>query len=231
MVPPVLNTSSTTITLVPGFMAATYILAVLCLLAVVPFAGMWHFTSPSVYYRPLMLQSLMLLYLLTALLFEDWGGFAKDAAGLLLAVIVFNNAVMTNIAYFHMQVCYERTYAGAVEMAVEIHNVQDREEFADFAVIGNRYDKFLWPMYDAATGQLTRPGDMYILTGLLEQNLLVDQIQITQFLSHNLGLTLPVAGADKATAISASEAFAQMPVWPAEGSLAVIDNTLVMKIS
>ncbi len=71
------------------------LLAVLSLALCVPCAGMWHFASEDVGYRPMMLQSLSLLYVFGAILFDRWfKSKFSNLVGILLAIIIFNNAIV-----------------------------------------------------------------------------------------------------------------------------------------
>lgn len=207
------------------------LLVMLGILAVIPFAGMWCFTSYTVSYRPLMLQSLMVLFLFTGILYETWAGaLLKNAAALLLTIIVLHNALLANISYFYMNLCYERTYADAVEMASEIHNVADTDDFTNMAVLGNRYQDVQWG-FQNSDGTLSREGRFYILTSLLEENLLVDEWQISGFLNWYMDMNIPKASGERCNELSQSELVQQMPIWPADGSIAVVDDTLVIKLS
>lgn len=208
------------------------VLVVLGLLAVIPFAGMWCFTSYTVSYRPLMLQSLMVLFLFTAIVYEEWtGALLKNAAALLLTLIVLHNALLANISYFYMNLCYERTYADAVEMVSEIHNVADTSDFTNMVILGNnRYNDVQWG-FQNSDGSLSREGRFYILTSLLEKNLLVNEWQVHGFLNWYLNTEIPFADAETKNTLHQNPLVQQMPVWPAEGSIIVIDNTLVLKLS
>ena len=207
------------------------VLVVLGLLAVIPFAGMWCFTSYSVYYRPLMLQSLMVLFLFTAVLYQDWTGpLLKNAAALLLSIIVLHNALLANICYFYMNLCYERTYADVVEMVSEIHNVGDDAEYTDMAVLGNRHSETLWGWQDE-DGGLGREGRFYLLTSLLEKELLVDEHQVAGFLNWYTGMEIPRADSGRVSELSQDIRVQEMPIWPADGSIDVVDGTLVIKLS
>lgn len=207
------------------------VLILLGLVAIVPFAGIWYLTSSSLFYRPMMLQSLMLLYLLTALLFEDWArDITKNLVGLLLTVIIFHNAILANICYFHMNLCYERTYADLVDMMSDIRDMRSEGEFTHLAVVGNRFADVQWG-YQNEQGELTKEGKFYLLSGLLEQNLLVDADQISGFLYWYTSERIATADYATCQELMTREEVQTMPVWPAEGSLKIIDGNLVLKLS
>ena len=208
------------------------VLLALCLMAVIPFACIWHFTSEHVGYRAMMLESLTLLFVLTAVLYERWAApTVKNAVCLFLLVIVFNNALMANISYFYMNLCYERTYAEGVEMISEIHDLQDTYEFDKIAVVGTRIHEVQYESIDPDTGKIQPTGSIHILSGLLEQSLLYDSEHTTRFLQTTFGLDLTPLSQTQADALLDTAAVQNMGCWPSGDSMAVMGDTLVLKLS
>lgn len=204
----------------------------LCIIAVVPFACIWHFTSDSIGYRPMMLQSLTVLFVLTAILYEEWAGaLIKNAAALILAIIIFNNAIMANISYFYMNLTYERTYADGVEMMVQIHDLSDQYEFDQIAVIGNRAADMTWTALEAETGKTAPAGKIFMLSNLLETNLLMNRAQVLSYMKATFGLELEEVNGKKLAYLSELPEVAAMGCWPAGNSMAVIDGVLVVKLA
>lgn len=131
------------------------VLMAFCLIAIIPFACIWHFVSDSVEYRAMMLQSLTLLFVLTALLYEKWAQpIFKNVVCLFLVFIIFDNALMANISYFYMNQCYERTYADGLEMMLEIHDLQDMYDFDRIAVVGDKLEEVQWEIVDSENGKV-----------------------------------------------------------------------------
>ena len=209
-----------------------FFLVMLCLIAIVPFACIWHFVSSSVGYRALMLQSLTILFVFAALMFERWSKkYLKNIAGAFLLVIVLNNALMANISYFYMNFCYERTYADGLEMILEIHDMQNMHEVDKIAVIGNRLAEVQWEIVDAVSGGVSPAGKIHMLSGLIETNLLIDHEHTVPFLNATYGLELTSATKVEQELLAQTEIVANMPCWPAEGSMCVIDGTLIIKLA
>lgn len=207
-------------------------LLVLCLIAVVPFACIWHFTSDSVGYRAMMLQSLTLLFVLTAVLYERWAKpVTKNVVCLFLMLIVFNNALMANISYFYMNLCYERTYAEGVEMMAEIHDLQDAHEINNIAVIGDRLAKVQWPISDPKTGKIAPAGKIHMLSALIETNLFTDAEHTVPFLKASFGLELEPVNSEKLAELSEIPEVQSMGCWPSGDSIAVLDDILVIKLA
>ena len=207
-------------------------LLIFSLLVIVPFAGIWHFVSKYVYYRAMMLQCLTLLFVLTALFYERWGKtLAKNAICIFLIMIIMNNALMANISYFYMNLCYERTYAEGVEMMIKIHELQDKYEFEQIAVVGIRTEGVAHKPIDTETGKMLVVGKFYILSGLLENTLLYDSEHVTRFLKTTFGLDIePLERSQRNELLNTAKVRA-MGSWPAEDSIDVIDNILIIKLS
>lgn len=207
-------------------------LVLLCLLAIIPFACIWHFVSSSVGYRALMLQSLTILFVFAALMFERWSKkYLKNIVGAFLLVIVLNNALMANISYFYMNLCYEQTYAEGVEMMITLHNFQDKYEFNKIAVVGNKIVNVQHEDIDNETGKMNLTGKIHILSGLLEKTLLYNDEHVVRFLHATFGLELESASKAEQELLAQTEIVANMPCWPAEGSMCVVDDILVIKLA
>lgn len=208
------------------------VLTSLCLMAIVPFSGIWNFASANVGYRPMMLQCLTLLFVLVAVLYERWADqITKDAVCLLLVLIIFNNALMANISYFYMNLCYERTYAEGIEMISEIHNLQDEYDIKNIAILGSRLDDVQWPTTDYETGKIAPAGKIHMLSMMLEESLLYDSIHTTLFLRTTFGLDLPESDTNQINLLLDTDDVRNMGCWPSGDSIKVIDNTLVIKYS
>lgn len=204
----------------------------LCLLSIIPFAGIWHFTSDTVGYRAMMLQSLTLLFLLVALLYERWAKpAAKNAVCLFLLLVVANHALMANISYFYMNLCYERTYAESLEMIIRIHALQDEYEIDDIAVVGNRLAQANWPAFDEEEGKMLPAGKTLILSAMLETTLLINSDHVQAFLRANYDLELKSVSHERLEQICEFPQVQSMGCWPAGDSMAVIDGTLVIKLA
>lgn len=207
------------------------VLLILCCFAIVPFACIWHFTSDSLTYHMMMLQGLTVLFVLTALLYENWSkSILQNALCILLLMIVINNALIANISYFYMNLCYERTYAEGMEMVMEIHNIEDEYEYDKIAVIGRRMDDVKWDRFDPGTGKSTPVIVNPLFDGLFETSLLYDWEHTVLFLRNTFGLVRPVATMEEMAILSDSQEVQEMECWPSDDSIKVIDNTLVIKL-
>ena len=207
-------------------------LVALCLVAMVPFGCLWHFASEQVEYRAIMLQCYTLLFVLAAVLFEKWAKpKAKDLVCLLLVLMVFNNALIANISYFYLHFCYERTYAESVEMMIDIHDLQDEYEFDKIAVIGSRIDDLRHENIDPETGKILGVGKFHILSRIMQKSLLFDSVHVRLILNQTYDLDLEHASGEAYQALYESQEVREMGSWPANDSMTVIDDILVIKLS
>lgn len=208
------------------------ILLILCLCMIIPFTSIWHFASASVWYRAMMLQSMTLLFVLTALLYEKWTKIiAKNIVGLFLILTVFNNAIIANICYFYMNMCYERTYAEGMEMMIKIHALQNEYEVNKIAVIGNRINEVQYKDIDLETGKIQLIGKIHVLSGLLEKTLLYDSDHTTKFLKATFGLELEPLNNMQSNALLRCKEVQDMECWPLDNSISVIDDIIIIKFS
>lgn len=207
-------------------------LLMLCLAAVIPFACIWDFVSDDVGYRAMMLQSLTLLFVLTALLYERWAKPAlRNIVCLFMIAVIANNALMANISYFYLNLCYERTYAEGIEMMMEIHDLQDAYDFNKIAVVGTKIYEVRFGANDSETMVMQVSGKIRILSGRLEKTLLYDSAHTTKFLRATFGLDLEVLDKTQRNSLLNSAEVQAMGCWPEGDSIAVIDDILIIKLS
>lgn len=208
------------------------LLFLLCLLLLVPFSTIWHFTSSSIGYRPMMLQCCTLYFLFCILLFERWSSSSlKSFVATFMLVVVANNALLANISYFQMNLCYERSYADGLEMTMRIHEIEAKQSFNQIAVIGNKLEAVQFQNIDFNTGKMRPSGQVHILNGGLETTLLFNAEHILPFLKYTFGIDYPSLSRSERLSLSKTEAVRAMPCWPDPGSLAVNDSVLILKIS
>ena len=208
------------------------LLLMLCLLAIVPFACMWNFVSDSVIYRPMMLQSLCMLFVLTAVLYERWAKpVLKNLIALLLIVIVFHNAVMANISYYYMNLCYERTYAEGMKMNDIIRDYQEEYQVEKIAIVGNRIEEVQWTFADQQTGEIAPAGRIFMLSAVLETSLLIGTDPTLSFLSATFGMELEPVSTSRLAELQELPEVKSMDCFPSKGAFAVIGDTLVIKLS
>jgi len=190
-----------------------------------PFAVcIWYFTSPAVDYHPLMLQSLAAPYLFAAVLYERWfPPRASGAAGLLLAAILLNFSLQANISYFYLHRCYETTYQTCGEMLGRIHLLTDMDPI-QITVAGSTFDRSLLDGTSEARA-------VHNMSQLLQKSLAFDQGHLVEFMRITFDCDLVYPSGEEQQRLRESPEAASMPCWPAAGSVAVVDGTVVIKLS
>nr|MBQ8244271.1 glucosyltransferase domain-containing protein [Oscillospiraceae bacterium] len=203
----------------------------LSLLLIIPCSCIWAFVSRSVLYRPMMLMCFAVLYLFTLVLFERWAAHRwANLAALLLAVTAFNFSLMANISYHYLNKCYERTYAIGIQMMLDMEEMKDEYSFEKMAVVGDAWLEDTLVTYDRETQRQTPASGVDVISRYMYNDLMYDHFRITTFLTEFIGVDLETASWTEALALEKDPAVQEMPVWPAEGSLRVIGDTLVIKI-
>ena len=197
-----------------------------CLAASVPMVSIWNFLSDGVSYRPMMLHSICVFYILALILFDKWVGVKISTLfGLFMAVMVFNFSVMANISYFYLDKCYEKSYYMGSQMMERIEEAQQEEEsITQIAFVGNRVEEVaITPGF---------PGNrIHLLGSLLETDLLYNHEHAYLYLKGMYGLELPNVTKQHLDELECQNEVQQMGIWPEEDSVAVIDGVLVIKLA
>jgi len=207
------------------------VLLLLCLFAIVPFACIWYFVSSGVGYATRMLQSLVLLYVITAVLYEKWAKtLLKEVVCAILFLVVLNNGIVANICYFYMDLSYERTYAEALEIYLEIHDLQEEYEFDKMAMVGTRSAEDV-VFYKTYEGKLQKEGQYHIVSNMVHKTLMFESGLISQFLTNTLGMDVHSLSKEQCEEMKEHPEVQKMPCWPAEGGMTVINDVLVIKFA
>ena len=198
----------------------------LVLLACVPMISIWEFTSDTVFYRPMMLHSVSVFYILALILCNRWvKPKFSTIFGLLTAAMVFNFAVMANISYFYLDKSYERSYYIASEIMEEIEELTLPEggKVIKIAFIGDR-------------GQETRLDNKYpsnqnfMMSKLLESDIISNGEHAYRFMENLFGLNLPEVTSQEQKQLEKNPQVQNLPTWPNRDCVAVIDDTVVVRL-
>lgn len=137
-----------------------------------------------------------------------------------LSLIVLCNTYFANEAYLASHLQYENAYAFYTSLLSDIRMHPEFDENTQLAVIG-RWD---YPDYFSRKFDFT-----YHLFGY--QSSSPAGYSMDRFLEYYVGFSIPFASAEKTKRIENSEEFAQMPTYPDYGSIRMLDDTLVVKLS
>ncbi len=229
------------------------LLLLLCLVSLPFGCYVWMLTSPDVTYRVIMLQSMCILYIFAAVLFDRWvydcgHRIQGNAALLLLTAIVFNNSVAANMSYAYMEKCYEKTYADAVELTARVHLLDDGS-IRYVALCGTlepweQEDHFdpsklrqlgAWKHMDKT---ILTPQFLSLYTDFdlsyyrdngIEHPLVENEPNIPA--PYDWEFRFPTLSAGDTLALAQTEQVKNMPVWPARDSVQVFGDTVVVKLS
>lgn len=233
------------------------LLFLLCLLSLPFGCYLCYFISPGVEYFTRMLQAIVVLYILLGVLCERWGRErSKSLTMLLLCAVVFSNAVTANVCYTQLNRCHEQSLATAAELSARIHMEDDgtAEAVAFVGSVGGNWtlteEDMMEPSGLGSLGQLkmvnySLPSDRDLIVLFLNRYLdftleyyrthdkqpPVYQFSQTAPVPHGYELRFPVADEKTLEAISETEDYRTMGVWPGKNSVRQIGNTIVVRFS
>ena len=229
------------------------LLLVLCVAALPVGCYIWYLTSLDVFYHALMLQSVCLLYVLTAVLYDRWmcvpGG---NAAGyIVLAIltgVVFNNSVTANIYYNYMDQSVRNTQAAAIELSTRVHLLDDGT--IKYVAIYGGLDGYTQEDHFKAE-KLRQLGGWKVLNRTILSPLylsLYTDFDLSYYRINGIDYPVvendpdipapqdwefrfPLLDSDGRKALAQTEQVQSMPIWPARDSVQVIGDTVVVKLS
>lgn len=208
------------------------------------------FTSPDVNYHALMLQSVCVIYILLAVLWDRWfKPRYSTVVTVLLAAIIFNNSICANIYYQFLDQCIKKTQAVATELNTRVHLLDDGT-VKNIAILG-KLDVY---GDEAETDpQLLREIGpwKFVPRTLLSEMFLHTYTDFNLSYYRQNGLEFPKAEFDRGNlpvpkdwdlyfptvsdgekaALMDTEAVKAMPIWPAADSVQVLGDTIVIKLS
>ncbi len=203
---------------------ALFVLFLLCIAAVPFFAFIWNFVRVSGSYHLVMLQSLCVIYIFSLILSQKYLKKAPRAlAAALFAVIVFRFTVQANVCYFEMDKSAERTRTMATEIVTRVHEL-DEGNVEKFAIVGGEEVSL------AALNQ-EKTGEIMVNAHQITDNLIFDHPHGGAYLTEISGIGYPAVSESELGELESSPQVLDMPTWPHKGSVAVIDNVAVIKLS
>lgn len=137
----------------------------------------------------------------------------------------YDSVVITNKAYFKMDVVYKQTYAYSLKLTQRIESTDDYVVNMPVAFVGS-VNPENHPSYTSGVFI-----ELNSMTGVETEWSALQDPTIREFCEYYLGVTLPAVSGDKLNALRSSETVQQMPNYPAAGSIALIDDVIVVKLS
>lgn len=205
-------------------------LLLLVLIGILPLAinCMYLITSDESIHT-LVLYGFVSLYILAAVLAED--ALAAEPLGLCrnaflnlltlaLSLILVSNIYLANEAYLHMYLRYENTYAFYATLVTDLRNTPEFTEDSKIAVIGN------WEKPEFYEEEF---GFLHKLTGV--HGIAPDSYSKNRFLEYYIGVELNFPTEAELTTLQNTPEFEAMAAYPYHGSIQMIGDTLVVKLS
>lgn len=202
-------------------------------LAAVPFACYaLYFISPDMDYHNLMVMGNCMIYVLLLLFYERLQNipkkilFVKQWVILLLSLCLTYVFVLTaNISYQKLHMAYERSYGVLVRIADRIEQMPEALGCQKIAVIGS--------LAGSEPYSVVLPPDMTGITDgfiIRKQDITMRENVLQAMLKDYAGLDYQNTTAAEIEQVMESEVFAEMAAWPKQGSIAVWEDILVIRL-
>lgn len=161
------------------------IIFVIANLLFIPTAYIWDFvSSEGIGYRLMMLYCVGLLYLMGVALADKLMSIRfGNCYIVLMAAIIFNFGLIDNIGYYNLNLCWEQTYATAIQMQDRLQQLEGYEDTNDILIVGTlalkNDNKREW-----VTDRIPE------MIGVADVNLMRNQDLIIPILNTDLGMTV-----------------------------------------
>ena len=203
---------------------------IFCLICIPPSVNVIYFISDGVIFHMLMRHTWCLLFISIAIFSEKAAPYisiTKRAllewtASLTMLLVVWNYILLSNISYFNMNFRYEKTYSLCLKIREHLESSEDFDKDRPIAFIG-RYSKvykdydlmdFLEPMTGTNGAIIPASGRAYLA-----------------FFQNCLGEDYTIVTDEDADILSQTQEFQDMPRFPKEGSIQVINGVTVVKLN
>ena len=218
------------------------IILIALLAAVLPLAaGSIVIMSPKAYIHLLMVYGCAAVFLAPAVIFESAascrdriklcvsaGALKKAASASFVAVVLtsalssVNYAWQTNGNYMLLHYTDEQTTEYFSSLITRIRSTEGYRDDLPLAIVGDTFS-------DGAYFNFAYADSPFRYTGTDESFLNI--YSRDKWLLYYFGFAQPFADADTLAALSSSDRVASMPQYPDDGSIAVIDGVIVLKLS
>ena len=200
------------------------LLLILVATVAIPFAvAMWEFTSEAVTLHPVTLTSLSILYIFLGVIVEEFLNIKwKNVVMVLLSVIIVEQSVLANIAYYYANKSYEATLSEATEMLTRIHLLDT--DATKIALVGSQ------PTDIEDVDELA--ARYYFLVLSLDVSYVVyGSEHLVTIMNDYLNQDYEEATYAEVEALEETEEVQEMGTWPSSDSVEVVDDYIVIKLS
>ncbi|TFE03995.1 glucosyltransferase domain-containing protein [Jeotgalibacillus salarius] len=191
-----------------------------------------YFVSPGVTYHMLMVMAISAIYMLPVIIYDQMNFAGRTplmakayswVAVLLVSVIIYNFAVISNIAYFNMNLRYEKSFATMNRILDRMEQTENYDELQQIGIIGA-------PDIRSNIG-IKVWNSIPEMTGAMGDSFLAHPAHMEYMLNTYFGEDFYLIGDYTLDEFKERPEVEEMPVWPEEGSIQLIDNTLILKFS
>ncbi len=213
------------------------IVLTLALVASVPFgATIVNIISPDTFFHLLMRLPWVLLFIFVVVLAEkQLSGekvmnqrvikTLKATVAVGMVVFIWQFAILANIVAFNLNERYEKTYAICMRVADRLEQTPGYTTGTKVAILGGSFDHTYYIPSDMTRADLAgffgADGSVYAAASN----------ECAAVMKHYLNVTIVTVSHEEEVELALTEEFAQMPNFPAEGSIGFIGDVLVIKIN
>lgn len=185
-----------------------------------------NFVSPGTSYHTLMEMGVCFIYLLLLLyiVHGEWknkAGKALQVIGVcVLAFLCYYNTVNANIAYNSMNLSYQKSYGVCSNILDRIEQLDEYPEVSKVALIGD---------YHAASGGIDELSPT--IMGVSQDIYLKTDYHYISMWNYCFGRGFAMTSGEEKEAIKQTEEYQELSAYPAKNCVAVINGTIVVKLS
>lgn len=211
--------------------SSVHIVLVFISFSLLPFAVYsLYFTSSGVVYHMLMQMPLVFIYLIPIVLYDQLSvgqlivRTYSWSTLIVVALIVFNFAIISNITYFNMTLRYEKTYGITNRVLDRIEQTEGYNDVTKIAMIGHiEMDSELFT--EAIVNSIPT------MTGANDQVFVIDSLRLSKMLDSYFGKNLKAVSNKEMKRIKENSEVRSMNAWPAKNSVIIIDDTAIVKFN
>ena len=189
-----------------------------------------YFISPVAFYHMLMVFSLSSVYIFLVLLYDAVDDLRPSfierisswAAVLLIFLTIFNFGLIANISYFNMELRDEKTMHLANRILDRIEQLDEYEQIEKITVFGEV------SMYSKLNAEII-PNRIPNMIGSTGEVFISQPYHFNALFDSHFGYSLDFANKEEVEQIRGSQEYKEMATWPAQGSIKVFDNIVVVK--
>lgn len=143
---------------------------------------------------------------------------------------IHNQYIFTNTAYLSAGIAYEQAYSYYTNLMGRIEEIPGYNKECSIALVGNSLGESGFKKNNLPYDSVTYKGNVPALSGLPNSGVLLTTYARRNFMKYYLGVTAEILTNDEGLDYLNNERVQDMPVYPAEGSIQIIDEIIVVKL-